>query len=190
MQHYCRVLWRTEGAWLEMHGPNTQIITGLRFSDTSWTTTNSINTWNNVLSLSENIKDIKGIMNVCALLPVISCLQIHPALSLSVWTIDPAALVKCHCYNYWNSTFPPPPFCYFIFVFAWASIKSIMKESYQPPSVLPGLYKDGIYQEKQSTSLLPIYPHLTPGNVINLLFDICRRANCKEQSGSPAQLLE
>lgn len=110
MQHYCRVLWRTEGAWLEMHGPNTQIITGLRFSDTSWTTTNSINTWNNVLSLSENIKDIKGIMNVCALLPVISCLQIHPALSLSVWTIDPAALVKCHCYNYWNSTSPHPHF--------------------------------------------------------------------------------
>lgn len=98
-------------------------------------------------------------------------LRLHPALSLLAWTVDPAVLVKFH------------PSCYFILVFAWASIKYIMKGNYQPPSVLLGLYKYGIYHRSNPPASFQ-YPHLTASKVTNLSFDSFRWVNCKKQSGS------
>lgn len=83
--HHCRVLWRTEGIWSCIQ-PNSPILTGLQFSDTSLTIPNSTNTWNNFLPLWDNIKDSSAkerinvwcLLLVVVLLPVISSVSPNP----------------------------------------------------------------------------------------------------------------
>lgn len=120
-KHHCRVLQRTEGAWLEMDTASDRAQqSDTYWADTSLTTTNSTSTLNNFLSLWENIKDssVKGLINVrcflwvAVLLPVISSVSPNPSCLISLGLNHRSCClgeISPHCY-----TQNPPPLLFYI----------------------------------------------------------------------------